>query len=292
MLTMNKILIVDDVEENIDIMVGLLKNFDLLVALDGKSAIEIANEEPVDLILLDIVMPNMDGFEVCKHLKASRQTADIPIIFLTAKTDEDSIEKAYEYGGIDYVTKPFKPKELLARVNNQLKLKQLIEHLHILSSFDAMTNVYNRRKFFEEAERLHEHNKNELVGIMLDIDEFKAINDEYGHSTGDKVIKAVAKSIHNTLPSNGVMGRLGGEEFAIVIECNWQDACDLTELIRCNIQNLQVFTDDQQSINFTISGGLALNKTSHKNVDQLLRTADDALYEAKRSGRNKSIFIH
>jgi len=123
------ILIVDDTRINIDILLELLNEYNLAVATNGISAIEIANEEKIDLILLDILMPEMDGFEVCKILKSNHKTQDIPIIFLTAKTDSESIETAYDVGGIDYVTKPFKPKELLARVNRELKLASLIHSL-------------------------------------------------------------------------------------------------------------------------------------------------------------------
>ncbi|HRF56014.1 MAG TPA: response regulator [Campylobacterales bacterium] len=122
----NTILIVDDTETNIDILVELLGDeYDILVALDGKSALEIASEEIVDLILLDIMMPKMSGFEVCEELKKDDKTRDIPVIFITAKSDDDSIDEAYKIGGIDYVLKPFRPRELRVRVKTQLRLKAL-----------------------------------------------------------------------------------------------------------------------------------------------------------------------
>ncbi len=122
----NTILIVDDTETNIDILVELLGDeYDILVALDGKSALEIAKEEIVDLILLDIMMPKMSGFEVCEELKKDDKTRNIPVIFITAKSDDDSIDEAYKVGGIDYVLKPFRPRELRVRVETQLRLKAL-----------------------------------------------------------------------------------------------------------------------------------------------------------------------
>jgi len=166
------ILIVDDTESNIDILLELLSEYDLAVATDGLSAIEIANNEDIDLILLDIIMPEMDGYDVCNSLKLSAKTKDIPIIFITAKTDENSIEKAYDIGGIDYVTKPFKPKELLARVKRELKLTFLIHNLNYLASHDPMTGIYNRRKFFELATKLFK-TSTELFVVMIDIDKFK-----------------------------------------------------------------------------------------------------------------------
>jgi len=143
------ILIVDDNKTNIDILLTLLsKEYDVLVSLSGASALEIVQNNKIDLILLDIMMPEMDGYEVCSELKSKRETKDIPVIFTTAKTDEDSIEKAYAVGGIDYVTKPIKPRELLARVRTQMKLKELIEYLEHVASFDEITGVYDKKKFF------------------------------------------------------------------------------------------------------------------------------------------------
>ena len=143
-----------DTRANIDILVSILEEYDVLIALDGETAIEIAQEEAIDLILLDIEMPTLNGFETCHRLKGSDKTKDIPIIFITARDDEASIEKAYENGGLDYVTKPFKPRELLARVKTQLKIKHLIAYLDNLSSYDSLSQLYNRRKFFECATSL------------------------------------------------------------------------------------------------------------------------------------------
>ena len=120
------ILIVDDTISNLDILGELLKNYDVIDSTNGVDALEIVKDEKVDLILLDIIMPNMDGYEVCTKLKSDPNTKDIPIIFLTAKTDEDSIEKAYKVGGIDYISKPFKPMELLSRIETQLNIQDLI----------------------------------------------------------------------------------------------------------------------------------------------------------------------
>ncbi len=128
----NTILIVDDTITNLDILVDLLDTYTVMDAINGKDALEIANEEDIDLILLDIMMPDMDGYEVCKRLKSNPKTKDIPVIFITANIDEDSIEKAYEVGGIDYVTKPFRPRELLARVKTQLIIQK--QHIRLIQS--------------------------------------------------------------------------------------------------------------------------------------------------------------
>jgi len=159
----NTILVVDDTETNIDIMLELLSDeYDVVVALDGTSAFDAVNNNEIDLILLDIMMPGIDGYDVCHRLKQSEKSVNIPVIFITAKDDEESIAKAYSAGGDDYVSKPFKPLELLARIKTQLKLKELISHLDYISSYDEMTAIYNRRKFFELGEKRFAQSKESI----------------------------------------------------------------------------------------------------------------------------------
>jgi len=286
------ILIVDDTETNIDILLDLLDDkYDVLVALSGESALEIVEKEKIDLILLDIMMPIMDGYAVCSLLKENDNSKDIPVIFITAKTDEDSIEKAYEVGGFDYVTKPFKPRELLARIKTQLKLKELMNHLEFIASYDEMTGIYNRRKFFSLAIEHFNKSKKDLCAVMMDIDKFKMVNDTYGHGVGDEVIKLVTKTISENLLECSIFGRIGGEEFAAI--CHSEDSDDIfkkIENIREKIENLQVITDDGSVVKFTISNGIANATDETKTLDELLKEADIALYEAKGSGRNKVIF--
>lgn len=286
------ILIVDDTKTNIDILLNLLgERYDIVVALDGESALETLEESSVDLILLDIMMPNIDGYEVCSRLKSNEMTSDIPVIFLTARDDEDSIERAYEIGAIDYITKPFKPIELLARISTQLRVKELIEHLNFISSYDEMTGIYNRRKFFELSEKKFTQNRNDMYAVMIDIDKFKNINDSYGHPMGDTVIKLITKTISKHLPDDAIFGRLGGEEFCIV--CNHSSSGGIIEnieMIREAVENLEIISDNGESIKFTISEGVAKASQETKKLDELLKNADIALYEAKGLGRNRVIF--
>ncbi|WP_455757595.1 diguanylate cyclase [Sulfurimonas sp.] len=285
------ILIVDDTETNIDILIDLLSAYDVVVATNGVSALEIVNEDSPDLILLDIMMPEMDGYEVCQKLKNNYETKNIPVIFITAKTDEDSIEKAYEVGGIDYITKPFKPRELIARVKTHLKLKGLIEDLEFIGSYDDMTKIYNRRKFFELATEMFNESRENLYAVIIDIDKFKLINDTYGHSVGDEVIKLVTKTIKEYISKKAVFGRIGGEEFSLVCRANSKDdVLKKIESIRKIIEKLEVITDKGLVVKCTISEGVSRADENTDTLDILLREADSALYEAKGSGRNMVIF--
>jgi two-component system, glycerol uptake and utilization response regulator len=290
--TKKTILIVDDTETNIDILLELLGNeYDILVALDGKSAFDILEEEVVDLILLDIMMPEINGFEVCSRLKLQSSTRDIPVIFVTAKTDEDSIEKAYDVGGIDYVTKPFKPRELQARIKTQIKLKALVDHLEYISSYDQMTGVFNRRKFFILATEALEAIQINLYAIMIDIDHFKRFNDTYGHAFGDEVIKGVTRAISDTMLEGSIFGRVGGEEFALLTHAISEDiAVENIESMRKAVEALEFTTQDNIIVKCTISLGMAKSDKTLNSLDALLKKADDALYEAKGEGRNRSIF--
>jgi len=284
------ILIVDDTVANLDILAELLAEYDLIDTTSGVDALEIVNEEKVDLILLDIMMPEIGGFKVCERLKSNPYTKNIPVIFLTAKTDEESIEKAYEIGGSDYITKPFKPKELLARVKMQLDLQSLIQNLEYMSSYDSMTNIYNRRKFFELAEYRFINARDDLFAVMIDIDTFKNINDTYGHDTGDEVIKTITKIIQEMLPPKSIFGRLGGEEFAIV--CNHKNQTELLSFIESIRKKINEISLDfnNKNIHFTISIGVAKYQEEFMMIDDLLKEADKLLYQAKETGRNKTIF--
>ncbi len=288
-ITKQTILLVDDSKLNIDIMMNLLGGYDLIPAMDGKTAIEIALEDNIDLILLDIVMPEMSGFDVCKVLKQNEKTKNIPILFITAKNDDDSIQKGFELGGLDYITKPFKSFEFLARVKTHLKLNETLKTLNYLATRDPMTGIYNRRRFFELGQDMFSRNDNIFVA-MIDIDKFKNINDTYGHPFGDIVINSVTTLISQQLSSKDLFARFGGEEFVILSK---EDSMD--DMVR-KIENLRELIANQeekykdQMVKFTISGGIA-QKVTNETLDNLLHDADLALYDAKNSGRNKVCYL-
>ena len=286
------ILIVDDTIANLDILVELLDQYDVIDATNGKDALEIASTEKIDLILLDIMMPDMDGYEVCERLKANDKTKYIPVVFITAKTDEHSIYRAYDVGGTDYITKPFLPKELLARVKKELKMQDLIDELKFLSSTDPMTKLYNRRYFTKISQHifgLATRENQDISIIMLDIDKFKRVNDTYGHRIGDDVIIALANIMINSQRSSDVVCRYGGEEFVILLPNTViEEARAVAEKLRKIVEATSVKLEHGKELKFTISLGISqVDIKNDINIEKALNQADIALYEAKKSGRNR-----
>jgi len=286
------ILVIDDTVSNLDIVSDFLVDYDVIAIDNGADAINIINSEKIDLILLDIMMPDMDGYEVCKFLKKHKSTKEIPIIFLSSKSDEDSIEMAYDIGGIDYVTKPFKPKELLAKVKRELYLQDLQEELKLLASTDSMTKLFNRRYFTEMSESLLDLAKREKTQsaiIMLDIDKFKNVNDTYGHKIGDDVIISLSKLLQKFTRKSDVVSRWGGEEFVVLLpHTDLDGALVIAQKIRVSVENFSLQVNDNKVLKFTISIGVsAVDTQNDLNIEASIGRADEALYEAKESGRNK-----
>ena len=286
-----KILCVDDTKSNIDILMGLLKNeYRITPALSAKKALSIIEKMDIDLILLDIVMPEIDGFEMCKILKKNPITKNIPIIFISSQSEECHIEEAYDIGGIDYITKPFKPKELLAKIKREIKLLSLQKELRLLASTDSMTKLYNRRYFKQISEHNLDFAKREnenLSIIMLDIDKFKNINDTYGHQVGDDVIIALANTLQEHQRKSDIICRYGGEEFVILLPNTSIDGASIVaNKIKNEIELIDI--NSNKNINITASFGISLvNLQDESTIEEALARADKALYNAKESGRNR-----
>lgn len=288
------LLIVDDDFINKEILThGFKADYNILLASSGEEALAVAERELPDTILLDIVMPDMDGYEVCRRLKSSRRTQKIPVIFSTSKcTDEDEV-LGLTMGASDYVTKPFNMALVKARVRNQVLLKQKTDLLEQLASIDGLTEVPNRRYFdevFEQEWRRAVRNEYLVSLCLVDIDYFKQFNDHYGHTAGDDCLTLVARTLANISRRAGdFLARYGGEEFVFVWpNCDVKHAQKLAEQARLAVARLGIPHLHSDVSDFvTISLGLAsiVPKNEFDRKD-LLENADEQLYVAKQSGRN------
>ncbi len=267
------------------------------VAPNGTIALKIINEDKPDLILLDIMMPDISGYDVCRKLKENDDTKDIPVIFITAMAQTEDLIEGFEVGGTDYVVKPFEEKEVLARIGSQLSLRkiayekeELIRKLDSLSRIDPLTKLSNRRDILENLE--YEQAKYERFGkdfsiILGDIDFFKKINDQFGHDAGDCVLKVIADILKSSIRKIDHVARWGGEEFlALLTETNLSGAARVAEKIKITIEKHK-YEFDKNPAQVTMSFGVACHAGKNGKTDGLIKTADKLLYKAKENGRNQ-----
>ena len=317
------ILVVDDKPDNLRLLSSMLteQGYKVRKVISGELALKACQIMPPDLILLDINMPNMNGYIVCQKLKSSSETQDIPVIFISALDDVLDKVEAFSCGGADYITKPFEIQEVLARVKNQLTIRQLQkklqlqndllsqeikerqraeaelqkanQELHRLATLDGLTQVANRRCFDEyfnlEWRRL-QREKAPLSFILCDVDYFKLYNDTYGHLAGDSCLKQIAQAINDTLkrPAD-LVARYGGEEFAIILpNTTIEGAVHVAELVQQNIKKMQIIHRQSSVSEFvTLSMGISCVIPQLNLVPiQLIDITDEALYAAKAKGRN------
>lgn len=296
------VLIVDDSPVNTKLLEQSLKeNYDILIANRGKDALMIANSTtPPDIILLDVIMPEMNGYEVCKQIHLDEKTKDIPVIFLTSLTNAENEEYGLKLGAIDYITKPFSIPVVEAKIKNHLALKYYQDILKVNTDVDSLTQIANRRRFDEmlaievrKAKRMNTH----LSLIMLDIDHFKLYNDTYGHLEGDECLRQVAFTLKLSLKRAGdLVARWGGEEFTCLLpNTDSKGAAHIAEKLRNAVMNLGIpHKSSPVEKVVTVSIGVVTAKKSDSDVDSfetMLEHVDEALYKAKESGRNQ-IFIY
>jgi diguanylate cyclase (GGDEF)-like protein len=285
------ILVIDDTERNLDMARSILQDYDVIPCTSGADALKVVRDEQIHLILLNTHIPDMDGYTLCRKLKQYPNTQEIPIIFITAETDEKSIEKVYDLGGTDYVTQPFKAKELLARVRVQLQVQEMIRELDMMATRDVLTRVLNRKRFFELGEPLFNASGSELYVLMIDIDYLKKINDQYGHDVGDIVLKTVANVIKDVLPPDAIFGRMGGEDFSVMYTAQTHElSMDIVSDILKTVAETQILLKDGSAVSCTISIGIGRKYPEFNSLGSLLQEADITLCQAKESGRNTSIF--
>ncbi len=289
-----RILIVDDVPENIEVLGEILAdNYDIQCAFSGPEALELAVDRP-DLILLDVLMPGMDGFEVCACLKANAATAEIPVIFITAKNNPEAEIAAFAAGAVDFITKPVNPVTARARIQTHLTLKQQKDLLRAQAMVDGLTGIANRR-FFDErllAEWRHlQRHQRPLALLMIDIDHFKAYNDHYGHQAGDNCLRRVATTLGASMQrAHDLAARYGGEEFVCMLpECDLEGAATKAEAVRLAVATLAIPhaaspSGDQVTLSIGVAAAIPSLQT---HPDTLVSAADAQLYQAKVEGRDR-----
>ena len=292
----HRILVVDDSADNIDILISMLRDdYMVAVARNGTKALQMACKNPPDLILLDIMMPEMDGYEVCRQLKANDATKNVPIIFVTALHEAMDEVRAFNIGAADYITKPFQPIVVKTRIKTQLNLKEKTDMLESMVSLDGLTNINNRRKFdhtLDQEWKRAVRSGEPLSLIMMDIDNFKQYNDNYGHTKGDDCLKMVVKCIKDNLNRPGdFLARYGGEEFVVLLPgTNLQGAKKVAETLREAVANLNVAHEYSEAAPYvTISSGVACKRPQkgEQEKEKFIRQADDMLYKSKNAGRNQ-----
>lgn len=264
--------------------------FDVVTCASGEAGIAAARNVQPDVILLDVDMPGMDGYETCRRLKSDASTKIIPVIFLTARVKTEEKVRGLDSGALDYVAKPFDPVELRARVRSAYRTKYLMELLEQKAQVDGLTGLYNRSflnsRLNEEVERAQRHG-HPLAIVMADVDRFKTLNDSHGHAFGDQVLVEVAEAVRSICRVADAVCRYGGEEFVLVLpEQTGESACAVAERTRATIEGLRL---DHNGVIVPVSASFGVAALEHEPLSpqELLERADKALYFSKENGRNR-----
>ncbi len=294
---MEKILVIDDSPVQTQFLSSILGNdYELTARHTSHEGLEEAKKGIYSLILLDVIMPEMDGFTLLRELKATELTKYIPVILLTSLSDVQYEERGLLLGAVDYVTKPFSPVIIKARVNTHIQLHRYQMQFRKQAMVDELTGVANRRRYEEESiSRWREAMRFELPFsvCMFDIDKFKAYNDAFGHPAGDEVISRVAKTVANYFRrSTDFFARYGGEEFVgVSVGSDARSAFELMKTIRQAVEELHIPHDPGVSEWVTISvGGITVLPRHGDSYDACLKLADGMLYDAKHLGRNMVVW--
>jgi diguanylate cyclase (GGDEF)-like protein len=291
----SKILIVDDEPINACLLeVMLASDYEIHIAMNGPEALTLAEMHRPDLILLDVLMPGMDGFEVFRRLRSIKSLANVPIIFVTALEGEIDESCGLELGAADYITKPYSSQLIRLRVKNHIELKRQRDQLEVISLTDGLTGIPNRRRldeFLEQEWRRAVRTGSALSFLMVDVDFFKLYNDTYGHISGDECLKMIAHALHDavTRPSD-LVARFGGEEFGCLLpETNAAGALHVAEVLRKRVESLKIPHENSEVAPFvTVSVGVAsVVPSSGESFITLTEEADAALFVAKTEGRNR-----
>jgi two-component system cell cycle response regulator len=293
-----KILVAEDTKTNLAVITAILTSFghEVLPAISGEEALNVFKNNRPDLIILDVVMKGIDGYECARRIRAIDPNDWIPIIFLSASIEDDDIAQGIDAGGDDYLTKPYSEIRLASKIRAmeriaimRKKLFELTQQLQVLSTTDRLTGLYNRL-YFEKSmhDKIAEGNRYEhkFALLYMDLDKFKIVNDTLGHHIGDLLLQAVAKRLQDLHRENDIIARLGGDEFAVILGNlkQLQDAGDVANKIIHSLSE-EYFLENHKII-IGISIGIAIYPFMGTTDDELIKNADAALYQVKESGRN------
>ena len=291
-----RLLLVDDDSSQLNFyMASLSRDYDCEFAKSAKEAMQVSRSYPLpDLIVLDVEMPNVNGFELCRSLKNDDITKEIPVMFVSAASDINAKTKGFQVGCVDYVTKPVLIPELQARIDTHVKLRRQTQQLEALSYTDALTGVANRRRYNEtllrEWQRCCRYTQ-ALTLMIIDVDDFKAFNDFYGHTMGDQCLVKIARQMNGLVKRPGdLFSRIGGEEFALLLtDCDRFGASLKAEELLKSVANLNIeHQAAPRNDRLTISAGVAICTPSPGDEPlYLFQAADEALFRSKHHGKNK-----
>jgi diguanylate cyclase (GGDEF)-like protein len=287
-----RVLIIDD-DPLIASLVGSLLSDDpieLIFACGGEAGLIAAEQQQPDLILLDVEMPGVDGFEICRRLKSNRATVALPIVFLTGAASIEQKILGWELGAADYVLKPFEPAELRARVRSSLRTKALVDMLGRKALLDGLTGLYNRAYFDQRLAQslaMHRRTGHPFACMLIDVDHFKSVNDRFGHPFGDRVLTGVGAALKSGCRQEDVVCRYGGEEFVVLtpgaLRCG---TGILAERLRVSVEQIP-FSHEGQPVRVTCSIGVS--DSTVQAPDDVVGSADRCLYQAKHAGRNRVV---
>jgi len=288
------ILITDDEKFNLDILGRILSpSYNILIARNGERALELAKQNRPDIILLDVIMPGMTGFDVITKLKDCDATINIPVIFITGLTDAADEERGFFLGAVDYIAKPFNKSIVKARVNTHIKIVDQMRTIERIGLIDSLTKVSNRRGFenrFNADWGRAVREKTPISYMIMDIDKFKNYNDTYGHHQGDAALRAFAETaVQTTNRPSDFVARWGGEEFVLLLaNTDLEGAAGVAENVRKNAEAMEIPTEDGDITKITVSIGInSIIPDINTSSEDFMYKADQALYRAKEAGRNR-----
>lgn len=289
---MKRILMVDDVATNLICAAEVLKSsYDITMARSGKEALLLLKGMTPDLILLDINMPEMDGYQVMERLKENPDTSEIPVVFLTAELDQESEVKGLKMGAMDFLRKPFEPEVMKSRIDNILQITDQKKELQSIAQKDSLTDLLNRRYLEGILEQAGEEDKGYF--LLLDLDNFKKVNDSFGHMVGDQVLVKFARVMKEEIADSDCVCRLGGDEFAVYLKGEY-DQDKIKSIARRLIAGIEFEVNDLISdacdFKLSVSVGIAEKPNDGKSFDELYGAADKALYHVKQNGKRGYYF--